>query len=348
MSLRKENKPTNQSRDKVKRERERIIDGKANETHEKKTENGLTNNDVAEVNDLCSGTKNGHVTADSHVTVSSTDVAFNFDENSLHCEKTDDMIFTLEVTGADETCQQNSPLNVRKTYQRSSETESDVMSDLTSEFTDTDYDARSQRYSGLSEASSDVSFGHSPAWRLFHSAELERSFMEPSVEPVTPELGTSPTVKDCLTNLKLQESLTPIMRKRIFDTVPPREAHDNQSDSPTGLMSKPDDKAKFFDVEKYKDLVHEGDDFPVGSPRKRSLVRSLISSIENRGSGSCNVSKVNKSTTPVVRAVPERVGRQRPDEPAVVQREARDTDTAQGGVLSSDVRNEVSLSPMIL
>ncbi|KAJ7387432.1 hypothetical protein OS493_004429 [Desmophyllum pertusum] len=184
----------------------------------------------------------------------------------------------------------------RKTSDCSLETDSDVTSDLLSDFTDTDYDLRSQRYSGLSEASSDFSFGTSPAWKLFHSVELDRNALEATVEADISDLGSSQqTLRECLKNLKLQGSVTPTMQRRIFQATSPRDAKEEFPDGAMDSVSRPVDKAIFFDVEQYNDKSPEEEEAIVGSPRKLSLVQSLISSIEKRSGSSNDSPRANKN-----------------------------------------------------
>jgi len=184
----------------------------------------------------------------------------------------------------------------RKTSECSLETDSDVNSDLFSDMTDTDYDFRSQRYSGLSETSSDISFGTSPAWKLFHSVELDKN----APEPESSELGSS--LKDCLMNLNLQGSVTPTMKRRIFDAAPTRNPKEKLPDSAMDSETPPMDKAVFFDVEHYNDKSPNEEDDLVGSPRKWSLVKSLISSIEKRSSNSTAAGKATKNAATISRA----------------------------------------------
>ena len=184
----------------------------------------------------------------------------------------------------------------RKTSECSLETDSDVNSDLFSDMTDTDYDFRSQRYSGLSETSSDISFGTSPAWKLFHSVELDKN----APEPESSELGSS--LKDCLMNLNLQGSVTPTMKRRIFDAAPTRNPKEELPDSAMDSETPPMDRAVFFDIEHYNDKSPNEEDDMVGSPRKVSLVKSLISSIEKRSSNSTAAGKATKNAATISRA----------------------------------------------
>ena len=183
----------------------------------------------------------------------------------------------------------------RKTSECSLETDSDVNSDLFSDMTDTDYDFRSQRYSGLSETSSDISFGTSPAWKLFHSVELDKN----APEPESSELGSS--LKDCLMNLNLQGSVTPTMKRRIFDAASTRNPKEELPDSAMDSETPPVDKAVFFDIEHYNDKSPNEEDDMVGSPRKWSLVKSLISSIEKRSSSSIATGKATKNAATISR-----------------------------------------------
>lgn len=189
----------------------------------------------------------------------------------------------------------------RKTSECSFETDSDVTSDILSDLTDTDYDLRSQRYSGLSEASSEMSFGTSPAGKLFHSVELERNALETTVEQENSELGISQqSLRDCLMNLNLQGSVTPTMKRRIFETAPSKDAKEESPDIAEDPLSRPLDKALFFDVEKSRgDTSPDEEDSTNGSPRRWSLVQSLISSIEKRSGKSSDSPRRKKNVAAV-------------------------------------------------
>ena len=184
----------------------------------------------------------------------------------------------------------------RKTSECSLETDSDVNSDLLSDMTDTDYDFMSQRYSGLSETSSDISFGTSPAWKLFHSVELDKNVPESP----NSELGSS--LKDCLMNLNLQGSVTPTMKRRIFDAAPTINSKEESPDLAMDPDTPPVDRAVFFDIEHYNDKSPEEEDPIDGSPRKWSLVKSLISSIEKRSGSNTATSRASKNVAAVSRA----------------------------------------------
>ena len=218
----------------------------------------------------------------------------NFSEN---LDEIEDISFTRDNSSLDERFSQKFTMNGgRKTSDCSLETDSDVTSDLLSDFTDTDYDLRSQRYSGLSEASSDFSFGTSPAWKLFHSVELERNALEATAEADISDLGHSQqTLRECLKNLNLQGSITPTMKRRIFQATSPRDAKEEFPDGAMDSVSRPVDKAIFFDVEHYNDKLPEEEEAIVGSPRKLSLVQSLISSIEKRSGSSNDSPRANKN-----------------------------------------------------
>ena len=200
----------------------------------------------------------------------------------------DDISSTRDITSPDGSFSPKPSINGgRKTSECSLETDSDVNSDLLSDMTDTDYDM-SQRYSGLSETSSDISYGTSPAWKLFHSVELDKNVPEPH----NSELGSS--LKDCLMNLNLQGSVTPTMKRRIFDASPTRNSKEESPDLAMETDTPPVDRAVFFDIEHYNDESAE-EDAIVGSPRKWSLVKSLISSIEKRSGSSTATSKASKN-----------------------------------------------------
>lgn len=218
----------------------------------------------------------------------------NFSENS---DTIDDISSTRDITSPDGRFSPKLTVNGgRKTSECSLETDSDVNSDLLSDMTDTDYDFRSQRFSGLSETSSDVSFGTSPAWKLFHSVELDKNVPEPD----SSELGSS--LKDCLMNLNLQGSVTPTMKRRIFDAAPTRNPKEESPDLAMDSETPPVDKAVFFDIEHYNDKSPDEEDAIVGSPRKWSLVKSLISSIEKRSSSSTSTSRASKNAAATSRA----------------------------------------------
>ena len=217
----------------------------------------------------------------------------NLSQNS---DTIDDISSTRDITSPDGRFSPKLTMyEGRKTSECSLETDSDVNSDLLSDMTDTDYDFRSQRYSGLSETSSDISFSTSPAWKLFHSAELDKNVPEPD----NSELGSS--LKDCLKNLNLQGSVTPTMKRRIFDAPPTRNPREESPDLVMASETPPVDKAVFFDIEHYNDKSPEEEDAIVGSPRKWSLVKSLVSSIEKRSGSSAASSRASKNAAAVSR-----------------------------------------------
>lgn len=173
---------------------------------------------------------------------------------------------------------------VRKLSGCSLETESDGTSDLLSDFTDTDYDFRSQRYSGLSETSSDISVRTSPASMPFNSVEILRDSLDTNPEP---DSSAHSTLKDCLMNLNLQGTLTQNTKRRIFEVDSQSyRKEENSETTDKRFFPQPADKAMFFDVEQYNEKQADDDDVIDGSPRKLSLVQSLISSIEKRNSNS--------------------------------------------------------------
>lgn len=240
--------------------------------------------DISICEDGTNGVPNGQLNGKSE----------NFSENS---DAIDDISCTRDISSPDGRFSPKPTVNGgRKTSECSLETDSDVTSDLLSDVTDTDYDFRSQRYSGLSETSSDISFGTSPAWKLFHSGELDRNVLEPD----SSELGSS--LKDCLMNLNLQGSVTPTMKKRIFDAAPTRNPKEESPDLAMDSGALPVDKAIFFDIEHYNDKSPDEEDAIVGSPRKWSLVKSLISSIEKRSGSSTDTLRASKNAAAVCRA----------------------------------------------
>lgn len=199
------------------------------------------------------------------------------------------------ISSPDEPYSEKLTLNgVRKLSGCSFETESDGTSDLFSDFTDTDYDFRSQRYSGLSETSSDISAGTSPASMLFNSVEIVRDSLDSNPEQ---DSSAPSTLKDCLMNLNLQGSVTQNTKRRIFEVDSPsnrKEETLGTADNP--FICKPADKAMFFDVEQYNEKQADDDDVIDGSPRKLSLVQSLISSIEKRNSKSGDRQRTKKKS----------------------------------------------------
>lgn len=262
-------------------------DEKGNELGSEQIEDDFNTRNISVLEDSTSNVSNGKLNGQSN----------NFRE---HSDAIDDISCTRDISSPDERLSPKPITNGRrKTSECSLETDSDVTSDLLSDLTDTDFDFRSQRYSGLSETSSDISFGTSPAWKLFHSVELERG----APEPDSSELGNSQqTLRDCLMNLNLQGSVTPTMKRRIFEAAPTRNLKDEPSDLATGSESRPVDKAMFFDVEHYNDNSPDEEDAIVGSPGKWSFVKSLISSIEKRSGSSSDAPRENKNAAVVSRA----------------------------------------------
>lgn len=245
-------------------------------------------------------------------------------EQSIHSSDQLDEVgddYNEDVFSPDETYSQKFAVNGgAKTSECSFETDSDFTSDRLSDFTDTDNDFRNQRYSGLSETSSDFSFGTSPAWKLFHSVENGRNNpLESSGEPDVLELGTSPTVKDCLVNLNLQGSVTPTMKRRIFEAAHQIDPKEESLDFSKDTVSDPTNKAMFFDVEKYNDRSPDEEEVIVGSPRKLSLVQSLINSIERR-SGSSSHATPFKNAAVGTRSTSGATSKHNIDESAVTRR----------------------------
>ncbi|KAL9981597.1 hypothetical protein ACROYT_G010322 [Oculina patagonica] len=254
-------------------------DEKGNELGSEQIEDDFNTGNSSVLEDSTSNVSNGQLNGKSN----------NFSEYS---DAIDDISCTRDISSPDERLSPKPTTNGRrKTSECSLETDSDVTSDLLSDLTDTDFDLRSQRYSGLSETSSDISFGTSPAWKLFHSVELERRAPEPDSSELE---GSQQTLRDCLMNLNLQGSITPTMKRRIFEATSARNLKDELSDLATDSESRPVDKAMFFDVEHYNDNSPDEEDAYFGSPRKLSLVKSLISSIEKRSGSSSDVSKVKQ------------------------------------------------------
>lgn len=201
-----------------------------------------------------------------------------------------------EISSPDEPYPEKLTLNgVRKLSGCSLETESDGTSDLLSDFTDTDYDFRSQRYSGLSETSSDISVATSPASMPFNSVEILRDTLDTNTEPDT---SAHSTLKDCLMNLNLQGTLTQNTKRRIFEVDSQiYRKEENSETTDKRLFPQPADKAMFFDVEQYNEKQADNDDVNDGSPRKLSLVQSLISSIEKRNSNSGDGQRSRKKSS---------------------------------------------------
>ena len=286
--------PTSRRENKSVIKRKELADTKANEnvgkersttkiSHEdekgKTLNNEQSKDDVFNICDISiceNSVSNGHLNGKPE----------NFSENS---DTIDD---TRDITSPDGRFSPKLTMNGRrKTSECSLETDSDVNSELLSDMTDTEYDFRSQRYSGLSETSSDISLGTSPAWKLFQSVELDKNVQEPD----SPELGSS--LKDCLMNLNLQGSVTPTMKRRIFDAAPTRNPKEKSPDFAMDSETPPIDKAVFFDVEHYNDKSPDEEDATVGSPQKWSLVKSLISSIEKRSGSSTATSRASKNAS---------------------------------------------------
>ena len=208
------------------------------------------------------------------------------DNSNENFEAIDESSLSIDISSQDKRSPEKPSVNGRRKISECSfETDSDVASDLLSDLTDADYDLRSQRYSGLSEASSDLSFGASPTSKLFHSVDLERNTVETTMEPQNTRLGSSQqSLRDCLLNLNLEGSVTPTMKRRIFEVASAKNANEKPPDKVEEPLSKPQDKAMFFDVEKSRnDQSPDEEDSTSGSPRRWSLVQSLISSIEKRG-----------------------------------------------------------------
>ena len=263
--------------------------------------------------------------------------------SSDNLDEMDDNSHHGDIFSADESCSFKTALNGRrKTSECSLETDSDITSDLLSDFTDTDFDFRSQRYSGLSETSSDFSFGTSPAWKLFHSVEHDRNCaLKSTGELDVLELGTSPTLKDCLLNLNLEGSVTPTMKKRIFEKVPRSDQKEDSPDSTEDTTSHPTDKAIFFDVEKYNDKSADEEEVVVGSPRKWSLVQSLISSIEKRSGSSGDGPRAHTNTAVVTRSDAVSAGSHSVNESAVAHKTASNQEMPSARLPSFDELNKV-------
>lgn len=288
--------PTSRRENKSLIKRKELADRKTNENvgkerklkHEEEKEKASRNEQVKEgVFNLCDIS----ICEDS---VTNGQLNENVSENS---DGIDDVSSTRDISSPEGRFSPMPTINGgRKTSECSLETDSDVNSDLLSDMTDTDFDFRSQRYSGLSETSSDISFGASPAWKLFHSVELDKN----APEPESSELGSS--LKDCLMNLNLQGSVTPTMKRRIFDVAPTRNPKGELPDSAMDSETPPVDKAVFFDIEHYNDKSPNEEDDMVGSPRKWSLVKSLISSIEKRSSSSTATGRATKNAATISRA----------------------------------------------
>ena len=286
-SSRRDSKLVNQNQD----PRSKMMNGK-NTASEKRTKKGSqTNHGEEGINDSEKST-HGMVSLpltfedNPEVTLNVQSVDQSIDSSGQLDEIGDD--YNEDVFSPNETYSQKLTLNDgAKTSECSLETDSDFTSDRLSDFTDTDNDFRNQRYSGLSETSSDFSFGTSPAWKLFHSVENGcNNPLESSGEPDVLELGTSPTVKDCLVNLNLQGSVTPTMKRRIFEAAHQIDPKEESPDLSKDTVSDPANKAMFFDVEKYNDRSPDEEEVIVGSPCKLSLVQSLINSIERRSGSS--------------------------------------------------------------
>lgn len=223
---------------------------------------------------------------DSTPVVNDGELNGQHDNSSEHFKAIDESSLARDISSPDERPFENLSVNgKREMLECSFETDSDVTSDLLSDLTDIDYDLRSQRYSGLSEASSDLSFGTSPASRLFHSVDLERNTLETTMEPENSQSGHSQqSLRDCLFNLNLQGSVTPTMKRRIFEDASAKDTSEEPPDKVDGPLLQPQDKAMFFDVEKSRnDRSPDEEDSTSGSPKRWSLVQSLISSIEKRG-----------------------------------------------------------------
>lgn len=299
--------PTSRRENKSVIQRKELAGRKANESVGKKRTMKISHDDdkgnelgSEQIEDDDFNTRYISVLEDSTSNISNGQLNGQSNNFSEHSDAIDDVSCTRDMSSPDERLSPKPATNGRrKTSECSLETDSDVTSDLLSDLTDTDFDFRSQRYSGLSETSSDISFGASPAWKLFHSVELERG----APEPDSSELGSSQqTLRDCLMNLNLQGSVTPTMKRRIFEAAPTRDLKEEQSDLGTDSESRPVDKAIFFDVEHYNDNSPDEEDDIVGSPRKWSLVKSLISSIEKRSGSSSDAPRSNKNAAVISRA----------------------------------------------
>lgn len=297
--------PTSRRENKSEIQRKELINSKENESVINERTMKSHQEDKKEI-ELGSEQTEGEVFQNEHnisVFEDSTENVFNEQLNgqaynlSEHSDASEDVSCTRDMSSPDDRLSPMPTINGRrKTSECSLETDSDVTSDLLSDLTDTDFDFRSQRYSGISETSSDISFGTSPAWKLFHSVDLERS----APEPDSSEVATSPqTLRDCLMNLNLQGSVTPTMKRRIFESAQTKE---DSPEFPKDSESQPVDKAIFFDVEHYNDNSPDEEEATVGSPRKWSLVKSLISSIERRSGVHTDAPRVNKNATAVSRA----------------------------------------------
>ena len=298
-------------------EKERTMKKDIKTDHEYERENELDNK---EMEDLSNMDNTSIVRGDSPSVISNGQPSGPCRTFSDNLDAIDSNSFPRENSSLDEKYSQKPAMNGgRKMSSCSLETDSDVTSDLLSDFTDTDYDFRSQRYSGLSETSSDFSFGTSPAWKLFHSVEHERNALESTAEPDVLELGTSPTVKDCLMNLNLQGSVTPTMKRRIFEAASSSSQKDHSPVAMNDSVSQPVDKAMFFDVEQYNDKSPDEEEMTVGSPRKLSLVQSLISSIEKRSGASGDAHRTSKNATVVTRSSLVSAGKHNMKESAVSQ-----------------------------
>lgn len=313
-SLRRENKSGNQKKE--------LVSAQAKKSNAKNTTVKKINKTNDE-DDKAYGVKekveiNGMDSEDNSSVISYGQQDGSCNSLSDDFEKTGTNSHIRDISSLDEKYAPHLVLNGgRKMSAGSLETESDVTSDLLSDFTDTDYDLKSQRYSGLSETSSDFSFGASPAWNLFYSAESERNTLESTSEPDALELGTSPTVRDCLMNLNLQGSVTPTMKKRIFDESSKSNQKEQHEVSTNDLVTQPVDKAMFFDVQQYNDKCPDEENVTIGSPQKLSLVQSLISSIEKRSGGSADTQRTSKNVAAISRSVPVNVSNPSLDETTV-------------------------------
>ena len=308
--------------------------------HEEERENGISSEKREDINGMDS--EDGPIVISyGRPTVPCINLSDNVDQidNGSH---------TNEISSPDEKYSQKHAMNGgRKLSACSLETDSDFTSDLLSDFTDTDYDIKSHRYSGLSETSSDFSFGTSPAGKLFHSVENERNALESNAEPDALEYGTSPTLKDCLMNLNMQGSVTPTMKRRIFEETSRSSPKEEYPSAINESVAQPTDKAMFFDVKQYNEKSPDENDVTVGSPRKLSLVQSLISSIEKRSNNSGDTHTVSKNPVSFTRSAPVSTGKNSMDESAVTpQRTLSSHEVLCSSLPSNDEQNKVYLSQL--
>lgn len=138
-------------------------------------------------------------------------------------------------------------------------------------------------------------------------------------DPVCTEDGSAQGLRQRLLDLNLEGSASPRLRKRVVTAPaerPNQKAWESEDDAVlVHSLSNPRDKAKFFDVDQYS-KISEGDsdspstpekiESPLDSPRKRSLVQSLISSIELRNKHEMNISPRTKQPISPTRKALER------------------------------------------